>query len=92
MWPDYDAEHYEALHNLDYYDSRQRGSTLGWVANDFIPHSPFVDRRADRLAMERAAQSAEDLRKTADRKLLKDMGVDGNVSLAEARKNAGLPA
>lgn len=87
---DEDAEHYSALHNLDYYDN-VRPSTIGWVANDFVPHSPFVDRKADRLAMERAAESAEDLRKSANRKLLKELGVDGSVSLADARRAAGLP-
>ena len=44
--PNGDAEHYRSLHNLDYYDSVQP-SLVGWLRNDFVPHSPFADAPFD---------------------------------------------
>jgi len=60
MWPDYDAEHYEALHNLDYYDGKDGAPGLaGWV----MSYSEYENSRPANLSRNMSAFATEYLRR-----------------------------
>lgn len=61
---DEDAEHYNALHNLDYYDAQGRGPSLrAWLMSE----SEYEKSRSKNLSMNMAAHSSEWLRRHRER-------------------------
>lgn len=74
----------------DFYDKMKSPGPLGWVPNDYIPHSPFVNKRADKLACEMAELHSVECAAMSNRDFLRTLGVDGSVPFGAAAVNAGL--
>lgn len=78
------------LDDPDFYDNMKSPGPLGWVPNDYVPHSPFVSKRADKLASEMADIHSVECAAMSNRDFLRRLGVDGAVPFGVAAVNAGL--